>query len=96
MSNLEDYRVLAGDRFLQVLVVGCALFEFKREPRRVVPYYSPDARLKLVEEVEPRVVANRRTLMGHLQDSERCEVLASKWNKVWQRVVFLLQGLMDR
>jgi hypothetical protein len=96
MSNLKDYRVPAGDRFLQVLVVGCALFEFKREPRRMVPYYSPDAQLKLVGEVEPRIVANRRTLMGHLQDSERCEVLASKWNKVWQRVFFLLQGLMDR
>ena len=43
----------AGDRFLQVLVVGCALFEFKREPRRVVPYHLPNARLKRVEEVEP-------------------------------------------
>jgi hypothetical protein len=71
MSNLKDYRVPAGDRFLQVLVVGCALFEFKREPRRMVPYYSPDAQLKLVGEVEPRIVANRRTLMGHLQDTER-------------------------
>jgi hypothetical protein len=71
MSNLKDYRVPAGDRFLQVLVVGCALFEFKREPRRMVPYYSPDAQLKLVGEVEPRIVANRRTLMGHLQESER-------------------------
>ena len=77
----------AGDRFLQVLVMGCALFEFKREPRRVVPYHSPTAGLKLVEEVEPASFPIVELLW---------DPTGKGTNKVWQRVFFLLQGLMDR
>ena len=41
--------------------MGYALSDFRRERRRVALYHLPDARLKLVEEVDARVVANRRT-----------------------------------
>jgi len=51
----------AGDNFPRVLVVGDALFDFKHEPRRVALDHLPDARPKLVEDVHPRVAANRRT-----------------------------------
>lgn len=50
-----------GDDFPQVLVVGDTVFDFQHELRRVALYHLPDARSKLVEEVDPRVVANRRT-----------------------------------
>ena len=96
MSNLEDYRVLAGDVFFRFWSSVVRSSNSNVNLGVWSPTIRRMPRLKLVEEVEPRIVANRRTLMGHLQDSERCEVLASKWNKVWQRVFFLLQGLMDR
>jgi hypothetical protein len=35
-----------------------SLFDFEREPWRVALYHLPNARLKLMEEVEPRIVAN--------------------------------------
>jgi hypothetical protein len=41
-------------------VLGCALSDFKREARRVTPYHLTGTRFKFVEEVEPRVTANRR------------------------------------
>jgi hypothetical protein len=57
MSNSEGYRV-----GLETTSFGFwSLFDFKRELRRVALYHLPNARLKLVEEVEPRIVANCRT-----------------------------------
>jgi hypothetical protein len=54
MSNSGGYRVgleMTSFRFW-------SLFDFEREPWRVALYHLPNARLKLMEEVEPRIVAN--------------------------------------
>jgi hypothetical protein len=51
----------SGDDFPRRLVVGDALSDPRRELRCVALHHLPDARPKLVEEVHPRVAANRRT-----------------------------------
>src|SRR3977135_480158 len=43
------------------LVVGDALFDFGHELRRVAVDHLSDFRAELVEEVNPRIPANRRT-----------------------------------
>src|SRR6266404_5395431 len=50
----------AGLNVARELVVGDALFDPGHEPRCVGVHHLPDARPKLVEDVDSRVAANRR------------------------------------
>ena len=51
----------ARDNFPEFLAVGDALSDFQRKLWRMVLRHLPDAGPKLVEEIHPRVIANRRT-----------------------------------
>src|ERR1017187_1042054 len=50
-----------GDDDARGLVVGDTLFDPRHERRGEALHHLPDARLKLVEDIDPRVAANRRT-----------------------------------
>ena len=45
----------------RVLVLSDVLFDSRCELRRMALHHLLDARLKLVEKIDPRVAANRRT-----------------------------------